>query len=95
MNTSYKSSRKGKQAYDTTREALKSIPAQFKSDEWLWITNKILEWVDTSIPWIEDVIAPIKDMNRRFANGGASAMDMNDAKLLLARYEWLYDDFEE
>lgn len=84
---------KGKQAYDTTREALKSIPAQFKSDEWLWITNKILEWVDTSIPWIEDVIAPIKDMNRRFANGSASAMDMNDAKLLLARYEWLYDDF--
>ena len=84
---------KGKQAYDTTREALKSIPTQFKSDEWLWITNKILEWVDTSIPWIEDVIAPIKDMNRRFANGSASAMDMNDAKLLLARYEWLYDDF--
>ena len=39
------------------------------------------------------MIAPIKDMNRRFANGSASAMDMNDAKLLLARYEWLYDDF--
>lgn len=84
---------KGKQAYDTTREALKSIPTQFRSDEWLWITNKILEWVDTSIPWIEDVIAPIKDMNKRFANGSASAMDLNDAKLLLARYEWLYDDF--
>ena len=84
---------KSKQAYDATRTALKSIPTQFKSDEWLWITNKILEWVDTSIPWIEDVIAPIKDMNTRFANGSASAMDMNDAKLLLARFEGLYDDF--
>ena len=84
---------KSKQAYDATREALKSIPTQVRSDEWLRITSKILDWVDTSIPWIEDVIAPIKDMNTRFANGSATMTDLNDAKLLLARYESLYDDF--
>jgi len=32
-------------------------------------------------------------MNTRFANGSATMTDLNDAKLLLARYESLYDDF--
>lgn len=86
-------SEKSSTAYNATRETLKSIPTKVKSDEWLWITNKILEWVDETIPWIDEVLAPIKDMNQRFANGSASLSDLNDAKLMLARYENIYDQF--
>lgn len=86
-------SEKSSTAYNATREVLKSIPTKVKSDEWLWITNKILEWVDETIPWIDEVLAPIKDMNQRFANGSASLSDLNDAKLMLARYENIYDQF--
>lgn len=86
-------SEKSSTAYNATRDALKTMPTKVKSDEWLRITNKILEWVDETIPWIDEVIAPIKEMNKRFANGTATPMDLNDAKLMLARYENIYDQF--
>lgn len=86
-------SEKSSIAYNATRDALKTMPTKVKSDEWLRITNKILEWVDETIPWIDEVIAPIKEMNKRFANGTATPMDLNDAKLMLARYENIYDQF--
>jgi hypothetical protein len=84
---------KSSKAYVKTRLELQKISDKVWSKEWEWITSKLIEWIDPTIPWIEDIIAPVKWLNTRFKNGNASLSDLNDAKLMLARYEKIYDDF--
>lgn len=84
---------KSSKAYVKTRLELQKISDKVWSKEWEWITSKLIEWIDPTIPWIEDIIAPVKWLNTRFKNGTASLSDLNDAKLMLARYEKIYDDF--
>lgn len=84
---------KAKVSRDKARTMASKIPDTFASKEWEWITSKILEWVDTSIPWVEKKLAPIIAMKERFVKWTATANDLIDAKTYLTRYEQVYDDF--
>ncbi len=82
-----------KQSAKKARSEASKIPEKFASPEGSWITDKILEWVDTSIPWIQKKLQPILDMNQRFKDWTATTNDLIDAKTFLSRYEQIYDDF--
>ena len=85
--------KKGKESMNFARSEAKRIPEQIYSEEWAWITNKILEWVDETIPWIQAKLQPIREMNKRFTAGTASADDLIMAKTYLTRYQTIYDGF--
>lgn len=82
-----------KQSAKKARSEASKINETFASPEGSWITDKILEWVDTSIPWIQKKLQPILDMNQRFKDWTATTNDLIDAKTFLSRYEQIYDDF--
>lgn len=82
-----------KQSAKKARSEASKINETFASPEGIWITDKILEWVDTSIPWIQKKLQPILDMNQRFKDWTATTNDLIDAKTFLSRYEQIYDDF--
>lgn len=85
--------KRGKASFDLARQSAKAIPETIASPEWKWIADKILEWVDTTIPWIVQKTAPIREMWERFAKWTATADDLIQAKTYLTRYEQIYDDF--
>jgi hypothetical protein len=39
----------------------------------------MIEWVDTTIPWIEKKMQPILEMSKRFDEWTATAQDLIDA----------------
>jgi len=75
------------------RQSAQNIQENIASPEWSWITKKMIEWVDTTIPWIEKKMQPIIEMSKRFDEWTATAQDLIDAKTFLSRYESIYDDF--
>ena len=75
------------------RQSAQNIQETIASPEWSWITKKMIEWVDTTIPWIEKKMQPILEMSKRFDEWTATAEDLIDAKTFLSRYESIYDDF--
>jgi hypothetical protein len=75
------------------RQSAQNIQETIYSPEWSWITKKMIEWVDTTIPWIDKKMQPILEMSKRFEEWKATAQDLIDAKTFLSRYESIYDDF--